>query len=106
MSDSKISENFLQFLNGEGYSHVKVMSDGNVCAIFDFIFTTAIISDIDQNGYGDRWCYHDKSVAIAALEAWNGTGEPPHQDVQTPGWHRHPNTGRRYDPSGNLTINH
>jgi hypothetical protein len=45
-------------------------------------------TDIDRYGNGGCWCYPDYASALAALDAWDGEGEPL-------GWHRHPDTGRR-----------
>lgn len=74
-----------------GYTDVKLLSDGKRWAgLYQFMFTHAIIVGKlgDQTGYENRWCYADKSKALAALGAWNGKGEPT-------GWHRHPVSGRR-----------
>ncbi|RYF08871.1 MAG: hypothetical protein EOO77_24840 [Oxalobacteraceae bacterium] len=82
---------FLQYLKDEGgYTHLRPLGDGRWVGLMRFAFTWAICTGRmgDRHTYEDRWCYHDRSVAIAALEAWDGQGEPE-------GWHRHPLTGRR-----------
>jgi hypothetical protein len=58
------------------------------------MFTHAIIIGQmgDYFGYADRWCYRSEAAAFAALQAWDGTGEPT-------GWIRHPDTGRRISES-------
>jgi hypothetical protein len=51
----------------------------------------AILADITEWGYGDRWCFSSIWNAMEALAEWSlrdGEGEPQ-------GWHRHPDTGRR-----------
>lgn len=58
----------------------------------------AIVYDIDQTGYNDRWCYHNYTDAVKALNNWDGMGEPE-------GWHRHPNSGRRVDKDGKMYTN-
>lgn len=83
-----ISQEMLAMLKSEGYENIREFPDGTIAATFQFLFTSAIISDIHQYGYEERWCYHTKADAIAALDNWNGIGEPT-------GWHRHPATGRR-----------
>lgn len=86
---------FLQWMNGQrGYSHVRPLPGGRYAAIYQFMFTEAIITGKigDYDSYDDRWCYM-KGHAAEALEAWDGTGEPK-------GWHRHPASGRRR-PDGN-----
>ena len=81
----------------EGYTDLKEFEDGSIAGIFKFIFTYAIIYDMDYYGYGDRWCYKTYNGALKALEQWNGEGEPK-------GWHRHPSTGRRVDDQGNEYV--
>lgn len=72
-----------------GYRDVRPLGDGRYAAISPLMFTHAIIvGRIGDLGYDDRWCYHDHASALAALDAWNGVGEPE-------GWHRHPASGRR-----------
>jgi hypothetical protein len=80
------------------YRDIQEKGDHGLVGIAPFIHTHAIISDIDSYGYGDRWCYHTYAAAKAALDAWDGEGEPQ-------GWHRNPTTGRRRDEAGNETIN-
>jgi hypothetical protein len=36
----------------------------------------------DADGYGGRYCYKTEAEAIAALEAWDGTADPPGQWVK------------------------
>lgn len=82
---------FMVDLVADGYLHVRPLPDGvRWAGLFRFMFTTAIITGRigDRSCIEDRWCYHTEAVALAALEAWNGEGEPE-------GWHRHPMSGRR-----------
>lgn len=81
---------FLQWLKEAGYNNPRPLQDGRYTAIVSFAFTHAIIVGQlgDTLGYNDRWCYDSHESAKAALEAWDGTGEPA-------GWHRHPISGRR-----------
>lgn len=75
----------------EGRTRFKPVDGGTrYVAVIPFLFTTAVICGrtADRAGYEDRWCYEDLGSAVAAFEAWDGTGEPG-------GWHRHPNSGRR-----------
>lgn len=71
------------------YQNVKILDNGRYAAIDILLSAEAIITGqiIDQFGYDDRWFY-ERGKAAAALEAWNGEGEPE-------GWFRHPDTGRR-----------
>jgi hypothetical protein len=86
---------YLVWLIEEGeHRHVRLLPNGHWAAIRPMMFTTAIVTGrmFDRIGYDDRWCYHDMASAQAALDAWDGTGEPE-------GWHRHPGTGRRVSRS-------
>jgi len=74
-----------------GYTDYRVFADGqeytNAC-LTRLMFTWAILADLDEWGYEDRWCFSSLAGAQLALAAWDGNGEPQ-------GWHRHPGTGRR-----------
>lgn len=81
----------------QGYYSIRVMpNQTHWVGLHDFMFTTAIIVGEmgDYINIHDRWCYHTREAAQAALDAWNAdpaatfTGEPE-------GWHRHPFSGRR-----------
>ena len=93
---------FIKYLVVEcGYSDIRILPGRRYVAIMPLLYTHAIIigSIGDQLGYADRWCYGGRAAAIAALEAWDGQGEPE-------GWHRHPGTGRRreYDAETSLLL--
>lgn len=92
MTDDEV----IKYLRDIGYFELRSLPDGRFVGIVPFMFTTAIITIERQSmmlGYEDRWCYHTMADAKAALENWDGTGEPK-------GWHRHPKTGRRVDDDG------
>jgi len=91
---------FYKFLKEQGYTDIRMLDIKRYAAIFRFAFTHAIIVGQigDQCGYEDRWCYSTYDQAKAALDAWNGYGEPD-------GWHRHPISGRRRN-NGDEYINY
>jgi len=70
------------------YRDAQSKGEAGIVAIAPFLFTHAIISGVCRSGHEDRWCYHTYEKAKAALDAWDGTGEPRE-------WHRHPSTDRR-----------
>jgi hypothetical protein len=70
------------------YTDLRFFPNGRNAAITKLMYTCALIADVDMSGYEDRWCYETYDKAKAALDAWDGEGEPT-------GWHRHPDTGRR-----------
>lgn len=74
-----------------GYTDYTRFSGGRDAAIAKFAFTYAIISDVTEWGYGDRWCFETYAKARESLDEWksrDGEGEPSL-------WHRHPSSGRR-----------
>lgn len=80
-----------------GYTDYRRFANGRDAAITRLMFTFAILADLTQWGYGERWCYHTYRDARAALDAWLGE-----DGTEPQGWHRHPDTGRRRengDPS-------
>lgn len=52
-----------------------------LCAIQRFAYTCALLVDVtfdDQlYDYKARYCYHGAFEAIEALDAWNGSDDPP-----------------------------
>ncbi|PZQ77861.1 MAG: hypothetical protein DI563_02150 [Variovorax paradoxus] len=62
-------------LEAQGYRQV-VVRNCQVCAVKDFVFTTALLVGIDPIGYSLRYCYEHAGEAEAALAEWDGTGHP------------------------------
>lgn len=93
---------FEEFLRQNGYTDTKLIPGDRYAAIFQFMFTHAIIVGCvgDVMRYDDRWCYGSYDKAKAALDAWDGT-----PGTEPDGWHRHPATGRRRDEAGVEYIN-
>lgn len=92
------TEAFLKLMTRMGHECVRARPDGRSwVGIRRMIYTHAIIlGEIgDPLTYRDRWCYRSLEAAQAALEAWGDQPEPA-------GWHRHPDSGRRYDEEGNI----
>jgi len=74
---------------------------GRIYALHNFLFTWAIVADVHEGGYEDRWCYDEFAEAAGALEDWRVqgfAGEPE-------GWHRHPQSGRRRAEDGSVYLN-
>lgn len=85
---------YLQWLVENGKRFVKVLDGGRWAAVVPRLFTAAIqVGTIgDMHCVDDHWCYTNILEAQAALDAWDGVGEPD-------GWRRHPRTGRRVSRS-------
>lgn len=76
--------------DANGYTDYRSFIGGRDACIARIGFNYAILADITDCGYGDRWCFATYALARAALDAWDGLDETEPQ-----GWHRHPDTGRR-----------
>lgn len=83
-----MSEKMRHVCAAHGYTDYREFPNGRDACIVRLAYTHAILADITYWGYEDRWCFHNYAAAKAALDAWNGEGEPQ-------GWHRHPPSGRR-----------
>lgn len=64
------------------YAEPRVLTDGpftgNYVHLAQMLFTCAVIvSDADDGNPITRWCYHTRREAKAALDAWDGNGDPP-----------------------------
>lgn len=63
-----------------GYTDPKPLTEGGMAGewagIMKLMFTHAIIAGIGPDFYEERWCYHTYAEARAALDAWDGGGEP------------------------------
>jgi hypothetical protein len=74
-----------------GYSDYIRFPDGHDACITRVGSNFAILYDVDDSGYRDRWCFTDYREAIAALHEWaasGGEGEPN-------GWQRRINSRHR-----------
>lgn len=72
------------------YVALRLLPDGRICGVQQLLFHWTLHIGIDWCGYQDRYCYESKDLAVAAMTAWDGKGDPL-------AWHRHPPTGRRRD---------
>lgn len=70
-------KSFIEFLNDNGYTHVKAMRDGTCCALLNQLYTTAIVVGLTREGYERRYCYELFYAAREALVQWDGKGDPP-----------------------------
>lgn len=78
------------------YRDARPLPGSRYVAIAPKMFTFAIVtgSMFDYLSVADGWCYDTYDQAKAALDAWDGQGEPK-------GWRRHPGSGRRMSQSDN-----
>ena len=76
---------------GEYHQHIPVLwwdsiadcrvIHGRVCGLHPYIYTMGLMVDLVFDGgffnYSARYCYENPFEAMAALEAWDGQGDPP-----------------------------
>jgi hypothetical protein len=76
-----------------GYLAPLPMGNGQWVAIYQFMFTAAILKGdmFDDDSYKDRWCFSSFGKAAVALAVWTAKGF----EGEPQGWHRHPDSGRR-----------
>lgn len=71
----------------------RTLADGRVLDVTPLGWGYALlgiiwVEDLGLGIYSDVWQYQSRDAALAALQTWDGHGEPG-------GWYRHPATGRR-----------
>ena len=81
-------------LEDEGYTFICYVRGKGICAIYEFLFTTAIVYGIDSTGYRGRYCYpkQNRNVAVLTLGMWLGKesiGEAVEEDPEDPYWVKH-----------------
>lgn len=61
-----------------GYYCPKRLDDGRWIAVQPMLFTTGLfVIDADLLSWTTRFCYEKSADAIAAVETWDGQGDPP-----------------------------
>lgn len=60
----------------EGYCQVREVPGQGVCGLHPFMFTWAIVVDINRSFYSHRFCYENLTSAYGAFVEWDGTGDP------------------------------
>jgi hypothetical protein len=67
----------IKALGGGSYQDVSYLRDGTIIGIGDLMFTRAIYIDLDPNGWGKRFCFEDRDLAIAEyVKLQTGDDEP------------------------------
>ena len=59
------------------YSPIRSLPTGVNAGIQDMVYTAGLFVGMDENGYRTRYCYATRAQAEAALNAWDGKGDPP-----------------------------
>ena len=63
---------------GDGsYSLLAYLMDGTIIGVGDLMFTRAIYIDLDLNGWGKRFCFEDRDLAVEEfMKLKTGDDEP------------------------------
>jgi hypothetical protein len=60
-----------------GYQVVDILRDGTIIGLGDLMFTRAIYMDMDLNGWGKRFCFEDRDLAVTEYaKLQTGDDEP------------------------------
>src|SRR5690606_23078640 len=60
-----------------GYSRLKRFVSGEIGAVAPYLYTFGVVIALTHEGYRCRWCYSSAEDAIAAIDRWDGAGDPP-----------------------------
>lgn len=71
-------EELIKWLESEenGYFNVRVI-DGRIIGNLQFLFTTALVLDMDEGGYKKRYCYESRHLAIKACKELKHPDDTP-----------------------------
>lgn len=75
-SDEELLDRIKQ-LGAGSYQVVSYLRDGTIIGLGDLLFTRAIYIDLDLNGWGKRFCFKDKDLAVEEFaKLQTGDDEP------------------------------
>jgi len=89
MDKVKLTPELEQHLKDEGFIKLKEVN-GIIIGIYRYMFTIAIVVDIDKDGYQHRYCYPYENTmdCLMAFEIYDGTGDPIGRWIKNKGWNR------------------
>lgn len=58
------------------YANVRELETGELAGLSLMIVTVGLVVGLEESGYRGRYCYERYEDAKAALEAWDGEGDP------------------------------
>lgn len=68
---------FISYLRKMGYDPIKVLPNGEIAGVRDYLFTASISVGLNEFTYRTRFCYETRVEAEGALFGWDGKGDPP-----------------------------
>ncbi len=75
--EDAIDLKLLKILKENDYYFLKVMPNGEIAGLHDYVFTVGLVVGLDEIGYRTRFCFDSASQAIVSLLNWDGKGFPP-----------------------------
>jgi hypothetical protein len=60
-----------------GYSPARVLPSGETAGVMRMLYTTGLFVGITRHFWRTRFCYETTTDAVAALQTWDGYGDPP-----------------------------
>lgn len=70
-------EEFVKDMETNGYTHVKLMASGEIAALLPMIGSMGLFMGLDEVGYRCWYSYPNDADATAAIDKWDGRGDPP-----------------------------
>jgi hypothetical protein len=69
----------IAYLETQGYMKIKEIPGKGLCGLREFLFTVGLCHDLEEHGFGGRWCYAKEGAvnAVLAIDLWNGDDDPP-----------------------------
>lgn len=59
------------------YYDVRLLDDGSIIAIGNLMFTRAIYMDVNQDGWGRRFCFDDRALADTEFQRLSNEDQEP-----------------------------
>ena len=85
----KLTVELEEHLEAEGYLKLREVN-GIIIGIYRYMFTIAIVVDVNEDGYDHRYCYpyEDTLDCLVAFEVYDGKGDPIGKWIKNKGWNR------------------
>jgi hypothetical protein len=77
MEKGRLTDEFKAYLESNGYFDLKEV-DGKILGLMRFMYTIAIVVDIDSTGYSHRYCYPNERAfsCLVNYKHYKGEGDP------------------------------
>jgi len=69
--------NLLAYLSKSYPLGVRVLPDGSFAALYDLLYTRAILLGCDRYGYARRFCFEDRALASRRFEELHSEDDEP-----------------------------